>query len=142
MSKYPDSLYKDLDLSVEVKEILNKRWTDYMEKTIKESIEESKKITIKVRIGTYDNRGKIERELVFDKNDKLEELFWKLNDILKEEGCELFLGTDNRYTYNGEDIWLREDAEDYYNENVTMVSHFEVDGVLEILCLDLGDESE
>ena len=62
MSKFPESLYNDLDLSVEVKEILNKRWNDYMEKTIKEAIEESKKITIKVKIGTYDKRGKIESE--------------------------------------------------------------------------------
>tara|TARA_B100000035_G_scaffold127546_1_gene108464 strand:+ start:449 stop:883 length:435 start_codon:yes stop_codon:yes gene_type:complete len=136
MNKFPESLCEELDLSDEAKERLN----DYMEKAINSAIENSKRITIKVRIGTYDNPGKIERELVFDKNDKLEELFWKLNGILKEEGCELFLGTDNRYTYNGEDIWLREDADDYYNEHVTMVSHFEVDGVLEILTLYLGDE--
>ena len=94
-----------------------------------------------MKIGTYKN-VKIERELVFDKNDKLKELYVKLNGLLKEEGCELFLGTDNSYTYNGEDMWLREDADDYYNECVTMVSQFEVDGVLEIVCLDLGDESE
>lgn len=142
MSKIPVSLYNDLDLSDEVKEILNKRWKDYMEKAINEAIEESKKITIKVQIGTYEKPGKIERELVFDKNDKLEELFRRVNDLLKEEGCELFLGIDNIYTYNGEEIWLTEDAEDYYNENVTMVSQFEVDGVLEIVCLDLGDDSE
>ena len=60
-----------------------------------------------------------------------------MNDLLEEEGCELFLGTEVSYSYNGEEIWLNEDAEGYYNENVTMVSHFEVDGVLEILCLDL-----
>ena len=136
MNKFPESLCEELDLSDEAKERLN----DYMEKAINSAIENSKRITIKVRIGTYDNPGKIERELVFDKNDKLEELFWKLNGILKEEGCELFLGTDNRYTYNGEDIWLREDADDYYNEHVTMVSQFEVDGVLEIVTLYLGDE--
>ena len=136
MNKLPESLCKELNLSEEAEDRLN----DYMEKAINEAIERSKKITIKVKIGTYDNPGKIERRYVFDKNDKLEELFWKLNGLLKEEGCELFLGTDNRYTYNGENIWLREDADDYYNEYVTMVSHFEVDGVLEILTLYLGDE--
>ena len=93
-----------------------------------------------MKIGTYDNPGKIERTYVFDKNDKLEELYVKLNALLKEEGCELDLGTDNNYKYNGEDMWLREDADDYYNEHVTMVSQFEVDGVLEILTLYLGDE--
>ena len=93
-----------------------------------------------MKIGTYDNPGKIERTYVFDKNDKLEELYVKLNALLKEEGCELDLGTDNRYIYNGEDMWLREDADDYYNEHVTMVSQFEVDGVLEIVTLYLGDE--
>ena len=97
MNKLPESLCKELDLSDEVKERLN----DYMEKAINEAIEESKKIKIKVKIGTYDKSGKIERELVFDKNDKLEELFRRVNDLLKEEGCELFLGIDNWYTYNG-----------------------------------------
>ena len=126
MNKLPESLCKELNLSVEAKERLN----DYMEKAIKEAIERSKKITIKVKIA-YEN-VKIERELVFDKNDKLEELFWKVNDLLEEEGCELYLGNELSYSYNGEEIWLNENAEDYYNENVTMVSHLEVDGVLEI----------
>lgn len=138
MSKLPKALCEELDLSDEGKERLN----DYMEKAIKEAIEESKKIKIKVKIGTYDKGGKIERELVFDKNDKVEELFRRVNDLLEEEGCELFLGRDNSYSYNGEDMWLMEYADDNYNENVTMVSHFKVDGVLEILCLYLGDESK
>ena len=142
MNKIPESLCKELDLSDEVKERLNVYMEKAIKEAIKEAIEESKKIRIKVKIGTYDKRGKIEREFVFDKNDKLEELYVKLNGLLKEEGCELFLGTDNSYTYNGEDMWLREYADDYYNEFVTMVSQFEVDGVLEIVCLDLGDESE
>ena len=136
MNKFPESLCEELNLSVEAKDRLN----NYMEKAINEAIERSKKITIKVKIGTYDNPGKIERTYVFDKNEKLEELYVKLNALLKEEGCELDLGTDNWYTYNGEDMWLREDADDYYNEHVTMVSQFEVDGVLEILTLYLGDE--
>ena len=84
-----------------------------------------------MKIGTYEKGGKIERELVFDKNEKLEELFRKVNDLLEEEGCELYLG-DVSYSYNG--VVLPLDEEDnYYNENVTMVSHFKVDGVLEIL---------
>ena len=81
-----------------------------------------------MKIVTYEN-VKIERELVYDKNDKLEELFRKVNDQQEEEGYELFLG---------EEIWLSEDVEDNYNENVSMVSHFKVDGVLEILCVGLG----
>ena len=147
MNKLPESLCKELKLSVEAKERLN----DYMEKAINEAIERSKKITIKVKIAyvAFDDTWvdddskrsienvKIERELVFDKNDKLEELFWKVNDLLEEEGCELYLGNELSYSYNGEEIWLNEYAEDYYNENVTMVSHFEVDGVLEIWSLDL-----
>ena len=91
-----------------------------------------------MKIGTYDKGVKIERELVFDKNDKVEDLFSKVNDELEEEGCELFLGRELSYSYNGEEIWLREDAGNYYNENVTMVSHFKVDEVLEIWCFDLG----
>lgn len=138
MNKLPESLCKELNLCVEAEERLNV----YMEKAINEAIERSKKITIKVEIGTFDKPGKIESELVFDKNDKLEDLFCKVNDLLEEEGCELFLGIDLNYSYNGKEIWLEEYADDYYNENVTMVSHFEVDGVLEIMCLDLGDESE
>ena len=129
MNKLPASLCEELGLTAECISKVN----DYMEKAIKEAIERSKKITIKVKIA-YEN-VKIERELVFDKNDKLEELFWKVNDLLEEEGCELYLGTELSYSYNGEEIWLNEYAEDYYNENVTMVSHFEVDGVLEIWSL-------
>jgi len=129
MNKLPASLCEELGLTAECISKVN----DYMEKAIKEAIERSKKITIKVKIA-YEN-VKIERELVFDKNDKLEELFWKVNDLLEEEGCELYLGNELSYSYNGEEIWLNEYAEDYYNENVTMVSHFEVDGVLEIWSL-------
>ena len=129
MNKLPASLCEELGLTAECISKVN----DYMEKAIKEAIERSKKITIKVKIA-YEN-VKIERELVFDKNDKLEELFWKVNDLLEEEGCELYLGNELSYSYNGEEIWLNEYAEDYYNENVTMVSHFEVDGVLEIRSL-------
>ena len=136
MNKLPASLCEEFGLTAECISKVN----DYMERAIKEAIERSKKITIKVKIGTYDNPGKIERRYVFDKNEKLEELYVKMNALLKEEGCELYLGADNRYTYNGEEMWLRENAEEYYNEHVTMVSQFEVDGVLEILCLDLGDE--
>ena len=106
-----------------------------MEKAISNR-EIKKKITIKVKIGTYEN-VKIERELVFEKNDKLEELFMKVNDLLEEEECELYLG-DVSYLYNGKEIWLREYADDNYNELVTMESHFKVDGVLEILCVGLG----
>ena len=126
MNKLPASLCEELGLTAECISKVN----DYMEKAIKEAIERSKKIRIKVKIA-YEN-VKIERELVFDKNDKLEELFWKVNDLLEEEGCELYLGNELSYSYNGEEIWLNEYAEDYYNKNVTMVSHFEVDGVLEI----------
>ena len=136
MNKLPASLCEELGLTGECISKVN----DYMEKAINEAIERSKKITIKVKIGTYENACKIERELVFDKNDKLEELCRKVNDLLEEEGCELYLGIDLSYSYNGEQIWMSEDAEGYYNEIATLESHFKVDGVLEIVCLDLGDE--
>ena len=84
-----------------------------------------------MKIGTYET-------VKIEKNDKLEEQFWEVNGQLKEEGCELYLETELSYSYNGEEIWLSEDAEDNNNENVTMVSNLKVDGVLEILCVGLG----
>ena len=103
MNKLPASLCEELGLTAECISKVN----DYMEKAIKEAIERSKKITIKVKIA-YEN-VKIERELVFDKNDKLEELFWKVNDLLEEEGCELYLGNELSYSYNGEEIFVQGD---------------------------------
>jgi hypothetical protein len=111
-------------------------------KYIETAIEESKKITIEVVIGSFDNPSKIKRTYVFDKNEKMKELYLKLEELLEKEGCELYLGHDMWYRYNGKDIAINTCADDNYNETATLVSHFEVNGVLEILCTDLGDESD
>ena len=119
---------------------LNGEGKEKIKKYIEKAIEESKKIKIEVVIGSFDNPSKIKRTYVFDKNEKMEELYFKLEELLEKEGCELYLGLDNWYRYNGKDIAINTCADDYYNETATLVSHFEVNGVLEILCLDLGDE--
>lgn len=119
---------------------LNGEGEEKIKKYIEKAIEESKKITIEVVIGTFDNPDKIKRKYVLDKNAKMEELYDILEELLEEEGCKLHLGIDNYYEYNGEMIEMNTSADDYYNETATLVSHFEVNGVLEILCSDLGDE--
>ena len=131
----------DLELKLLCEELgLNGEGKEKINKYIEKAIEESKKITIEVVIGTYDNPDKIKRKYVLDKNATMEVLYDILEELLEEEGCKLDLGTNNWYSYNRKDIVMNTYAEDYYNETATLVSHFEVNGVLEILCSDLGDE--
>ena len=131
-------LCEEVGLSVGAKDRVN----EYIKKAIREAIEESNKIRIEVVIGSsFYNPSKIKSAYVFDKNEKMEELYFKLEELLEKEGCgDLYLGINNSYYYNGKSIVMNTCAENYYNEIATLVSHFKVNGVLEILCSDLGDE--